>query len=82
MREMPRRDGSVALYDDDHDEDLIIVEPTVAGFDLVQNNLHCACGRPLQAWSWRSVTCNTVELVCDRCHRVHAHFRLGTRVHR
>ena len=49
MREMPRRDGSVVLYDDDHDEDLIIVEPTVAGFGTVQNNLHCVCGRPLQA---------------------------------
>jgi hypothetical protein len=83
MREMPRADGSVALYDDDDDQDLVIVEPIVTGFAPVNGSApRCVCGAPLQPWSWRFVAADSIEIGCDRCHRVNAHIRLGTRVYR
>jgi hypothetical protein len=36
----------------------------------------------LRPWGWRAVAADTVELNCDRCHRIHAHLQLGTKVHR
>jgi hypothetical protein len=84
MREMPRSDGSVALYGDNSDDDLVIIEPIVTGFVPVNGGaLRCDCGAPLQPWSWRCVAAeNIVEIGCARCHRVNAHIRLGTKVHR
>ena len=82
MREFPCRDGSVALYDQDDDQDMIIVEPTVTSFAPVRGNARCVCGAPLEAWSLRCVATDAVELGCARCHRVHGHIELGTRVRR
>jgi hypothetical protein len=77
MREMSRRDGCVAVYDDDDGQDLIIVEPLMLGLAPVPGNAHCICGAPLQRWSWRHVTADAVEIGCDRCHRAIAFIRLG-----
>ena len=44
MREIPCRDGSVALYDQDDDQDMVIVEPTVTSFAPVRGNARCVCG--------------------------------------
>jgi len=82
MREVIRRDGSVALYADDDDDDVAVVEPIIAGFVPVRGNACCACGAPLESWGWRCVAGDDVELGCARCHRVHGHFRLGAKVHR
>jgi len=82
MYEIQRRDGSVALYGDGDDQDLVVVEPIIASFVPVRGNAVCVCGAPLQAWNWRCVAADDVELGCSRCHRVHGHFQLGTRVHR
>ena len=82
MRESFRRDGSVALFDDDDDRDGVIVELTITSFAPVRGNAYCICGAPLQGWGWRCVAADDVELSCARCHRVHGHFQLGTKVHR
>jgi hypothetical protein len=82
MREVQRRDGSVALYDEDDDQDMIVVEPAVIAFTPIHGNARCACGAALAPWSYRCVAADDVEIGCGRCHRVFGHFRLGTRVHR
>ena len=82
MREFFRRDGAVVLTGDHGDADQVVVEGAITAFAPVPGNSMCACGRPLQRWSWRCVATDSVEIGCDRCHRVHGHFRLGTRVHR
>src|SRR5262249_429999 len=83
MRECPRRDGAVALYDDHDDQDLIIIEPIVTGFVPNPNNhCTCSCGMSLTPSSWRCIATDAVELVCGRCHRVHGLIQLETRVHR
>jgi hypothetical protein len=82
MREVIRRDGCVAVYDDHADGDVVIVEPTVVSFAPARGNARCACGAALEPSGWRCVAADDVELACNRCHRVHGHFRLGTRVHR
>jgi len=80
MREYPCGDGCVSLYGDD--DDLIVVEPIVLGFAPVPGNARCICGAPLQRWSWRHATADSVEIGCDRCHRSLGFIRLGARVHR
>jgi hypothetical protein len=80
MREAPRRDGCLALYGDEGDT--VIVEPVVLGFAPVPGMVRCACGAPLKRWSWRHVTAEAVEIICDRCHRALAFIRLGARAHR
>ena len=80
MREALRRDGSVALYDENDDGDMIIIEPIVTAFTPVRGNARCVCGAPLAPY--RCVAADDVEIGCGRCHRVFGHFRLGTRVHR
>jgi len=82
MREYARRDGSVVLTGDGDDRDLVVVEAVIAAFAPIAGNSHCVCGAELKPWSWRCVAADDVEIGCDRCHRVHGHLRLGTRVHR
>jgi hypothetical protein len=82
MREVQRHDGSVALYGENDDSDTIIVEPAVIAFIPIRGNARCVCGAPLTPWGFRCVTADDVEISCSHCHRVHGHFRLGTRVHR
>jgi len=82
MREAQRRDGSVILFDEDNDQDVVTVEPCVTAFIPISGNACCACGEPLQSWGWRCVAADYVELECSRCHRVHGHLRLGTNVYR
>src|SRR5262245_60726685 len=82
MREVSRRDGSVALLGENGDEDLVVVEPRVTAFIPVRGNAQCVCGTPLQPWAWQCVASDSVELRCDRCHRVHGHLRLGTKLNR
>jgi hypothetical protein len=82
MREMFRRDGSTAIFDDNDPGDLVIIEPVVANFVPTNGNARCICGAPLRSWSWRMADVSTVEIGCSRCHRVLGHFQLGTKVHR
>jgi hypothetical protein len=82
MRELSRRDGAVILTGEGDDRDQVVVEAVVASFTPIRGNSFCACGAPLQQWGWRCVAADDVEFGCDRCHRVHGHFRLGTKVHR
>ena len=80
MREAQRRDGSITLFGEDGD--MVIVEPRVTALIPTPGNAYCACGEPLQSWGWRCVATDSVELGCDRCHRVHGHLQLGTKVYR
>lgn len=82
MREIQCHNGSIALYDEKDDHDMVIVEPAVLSFVPVRGNARCVCGAPLEPWSWRCVAVDDVELACARCHRVHGHIQLGTRTHR
>jgi hypothetical protein len=82
MREIQCHNGVLALYDEENDEDRVIVEPVVISFVPVRGNARCICGAPLEGWGWRCVAVDDVELGCARCHRVHGNIRLGTRVHR
>jgi hypothetical protein len=83
MREQSRFDDCVALYDDDDDADVVVVDPVFIDFVPAGHEMRCVCGAPLQPWSLRTTgAVNRVELGCDRCHRVHGHLRLGTRVYR
>ena len=82
MREAQRRDGSITLFGEDGDEDMVIVEPRVITFNPIPGAACCACGTPLQSWGWRCVAADSVELGCGRCHRVHGHLQLGTKVYR
>jgi hypothetical protein len=79
MREDPRGDGSVRLYADTDDNDFATVEPFVTAF-TINGTLRCDCGAPLRSWNWRC-TADDVEISCDRCHRVHGHIQLSTRVY-
>jgi hypothetical protein len=81
MRINERRDGGTTVFDEDSN-DMIIVEPRVTAFVPVDGNASCACGASLKPWGWQCVAADAVELSCDRCHRVHGHFLLGTKVHR
>jgi hypothetical protein len=80
MREDPLRDGSVALYADHDDNDSVTVEPIITAFTAMRGALFCVCGAPLRSWSWRC-TPDSVEIGCDRCHRVHGHIQLATKVY-
>jgi hypothetical protein len=82
MREVRRHDGCVALYDENDDGDMVIIEPVVDAFIPVRGNARCICGAPLQPWGFRCVATDAVELSCDRCHRIFGHLHLGARVHR
>jgi len=82
VREVQRRDGCTALYGENGDEDMVIVEPRVTAFTPVHGNARCVCGAPLQTWGYQCVAADSVELGCDRCHRVHGRLQLGTKVHR
>ena len=82
MREVRQRDGSIVLYGENDDSDTVIVEPIVTAFAPVRGTAHCVCGAALTPWGFRCVAADDVEIGCGRCHRVHGHFRLGTRVHR
>jgi hypothetical protein len=82
MREVRQRDGSIVLYGENDDSDTVIVEPIITAFAPVRGNARCVCGAALAPWSYRCVAADDVEIGCGRCHRVHGHFRLGTRVHR
>ena len=82
MREVQRHDGCVALFDENDDGDMVIIEPIITAFAPVRGNARCVCGAPLTPWDYRCVAADDVEIGCSRCHRVHGHFRLGTRVHR
>jgi hypothetical protein len=82
MREVQRHDGSVALYDENDDGDMVIIEPIITAFAPVRGNAHCVCGATLTPWAYRSVAADAVELSCDRCHRVFGNLRLSVRVHR
>jgi len=68
MREIPCRDGSVALYDQDDDQDMVIVEPTVTSFAPVRGNARwkrgaCAVWRPTRSSSAaRAATASTGTL--------------------
>jgi hypothetical protein len=81
VRISERCDGGTAVFDEDSD-DLIIVEPRVTAFAPVTGNAFCVCGAPLRSYGWQCVAADAVELSCNRCHRVHGHFLLGTKVHR
>jgi hypothetical protein len=77
------RRGNSAVIQSDHDpDDLIVVEAVITSFAPVRGTSHCACGAPLKPWSLRNTAANTAELYCSRCHRVHGHIGLGTKVHR
>jgi antirestriction protein ArdC len=80
MYDSQRHDGGVSIYTDDG-ADMLVVEPTVAAFRPVQNNLRCICGASLRSWSWHCRATDDVELTCSQCHRVLAHFQLETRVY-
>jgi len=82
MREALRHDGSTILYGENNDSDMVIVEPLITAFTPVRGNARCICGAALAPWSYRCVAADVIEIGCGRCHRVHGHFRLGTRVHR
>ena len=82
MRKMQRADGGVYIYDEDDDQNMLVIEPIITAFTPVNGAAVCICGAPLQPWGWRAVAANGVELVCDRCHRVHGYLILGTKVHR
>ena len=82
MREVRQRDGSIVLYGENDDSDTVIVEPIITAFAPVRGNARCVCGAALAPWSYRCVAADDVEISCSHCHRVHGHFRLGTRVHR
>ena len=82
MRGALRRDGSTVLYGENDDSDMVIVEPIITAFAPVRGNARCVCGAALAPWSYRCVAADDIEIGCGRCHRVHGHFRLGTRVHR
>jgi hypothetical protein len=81
MREMLRGDGGVDLFDDaDFDNRFpTCVEPVAV--DFIPSGATCVCGAPLQPWSLRCVTTDTVELGCSRCHRIVGRFHLGTRTY-
>jgi hypothetical protein len=81
MREHYRRDGCAVLTGDGDDGDQVVVEAVVVDFAPARDSLHCTCGAALHRWSCRPVA-DGAELVCDRCHRVHARVGLGIKVHR
>jgi hypothetical protein len=81
MREMPRADGAIAIYDEDGD-DMLVVAPAAAEFTPENGNAFCVCGAPLRRSGWREAAIDSVELGCARCHRVHGRIRLVARVHR
>ena len=63
MREALRRDGSVALYDENDDGDMVIIEPIVTAFTPVRGNARCVCGAPLAPWvtaAWQPTTSRSV----------------------
>jgi hypothetical protein len=88
MESISRLDGCVCVVDEHNIQDMIIVEPTLASFTPVRGNAVCICGAPIEPWGWRCLatpvehTATSIELSCSHCHRVHARFQLGTRVHR
>jgi hypothetical protein len=75
MRFSERRDGSIEVQDDDNE--LLIVEPRVAGFTPGRNS-RCVCGGSLV---FRRATNGSNEIACLRCHGVFASLDLGARVH-
>jgi hypothetical protein len=78
MRAEAWRNGSVAVYGDTADEELLIVEPFVTAYMPAYGNSRCICGAQL---SLRQST-EGAEISCHRCHRVHGYIRVGARVHR
>jgi hypothetical protein len=69
MRWSERKDGGVTIYDD---TDLLVVEPTITAF------------KPTGWCDCRSIRCavgGIFEIYCLRCHKAHARFDLGTKVH-
>jgi hypothetical protein len=50
MREDRRGDGSVALYGGDGDGDMVLIEPAVEKFTILNGDLRCACGARLRPW--------------------------------
>ena len=77
MRWSERRDGAVAVYDENDDQDLMIVEPVVEEFTPTHAG-RCRCGAQLD---FRR-TANGAEVFCFRCHTTLARIDLGTKVHR
>jgi hypothetical protein len=80
MREDRRGDGSVALYGGDGDGDMVLIEPAVEKFTILNGDLRCACGARLRPWSLRH-TSRGAELCCYACHKAHAQLELGVRTY-
>jgi hypothetical protein len=78
MRWSERRDGAVAVYDENDDQDLMIVEPVVERLTPTHAG-RCRCGGAL---SFRCVTDGTNEIFCFRCHTTLARIELGAKVYR
>jgi hypothetical protein len=74
-----RKGGLVLRKRDDNRE--IIVEPIVGTFVPTRGNLRCVCGAPLEPWSLRSITADSAELSCHRCHRVLGTIGLGVEIY-
>jgi hypothetical protein len=80
VREVRRSDGTVVLQGENDDRDMVVVEAIAIAFAPLRGNARCACGASLEAWGWRCVATDNVELGCVHCHRVHGFMRLGVRV--
>jgi hypothetical protein len=77
MRWSERRDGAVTIYDDtDTNDDMLVVEPTITAF-MPTGRCDCRGG----AISIRCAIGGTFEVYCLLCHKAHARFDLGTKVH-
>jgi hypothetical protein len=62
MYEVPRRNGSLTIREDDDNGDQIIVEPVIGAFNPVRGSLHCICGASLEPWSVRNMEAGSAEL--------------------
>jgi hypothetical protein len=78
MRWSERRDGAVAVYDDDTrvPDDMIVVEAVVEEFTPTHAG-RCRCGAQLD---FRR-TAYGAEVFCFHCHTTLARIDLGTKVH-
>jgi hypothetical protein len=77
MKVSRRRDGCLTVFGECGDADEIVVAPVITNFTPTSESVLC-CNARLEC---RPID-NGAELICPRCHYVHARFALGVRVHR
>jgi hypothetical protein len=75
MKAVSRRDGCVTVFGECGDTDEIVVVPVITNFTPARESVLC-CNARLEC---RPID-NGAELVCPRCHYVHARFTLDVEI--